>query len=770
MGWAGDKAFEAEVLRIARAKWPSSAMAGAKILDGRERDGVFETEETVHFIEATTSRSQDKARQDTKKIHQAISQQTRLTPLKAARGWFITAEEPTADQRKEVERVGKGQVVAASFAQFQQSVIDVGAYLSARLNHVFGSVLDPETKAPNPISDYVPINLESRGASEHWSIRQICRELQCGQRFVLTGQFGAGKSMTLRQVFKELRKDYLEGRTALFPVYVNLREHTGQVDAVEVLERHARRIGFDSPSSLVRAWRAKFCILLLDGFDELTALGVQRATFGRLRTIRRRALEAVRQLVRETPSGVGVIVAGRDHFFANDEEAEDSLGLEGEVTHLATSEFTESQVAQFLRQQSGDGISKFPDWLPTKPLFVSYLASSGLISTITGDEKFPDAAAGWDFLVDQICEREARIDSRYLDGPTIRKILSRLATYARASDDGLGPLRPEQLKRAYSEICGFEPDDQAWLILQRLPGLVIYEVEEDSRKFIDGEMVAVYRAGDLVDFSNDPMGSLASPDFVDALSQCGTIIGHQAIAISAKKLQYVMNPGVLQGLLAPIADMPGLNALRADVVLLAVRLGVGIPFPVIVEGVFFQPDTLEIDPDVPDINGVVFQDCYFEEVQIEAANVAHMPTFKECVIQRLLGKTATSEQISGKFVKTEINDHEKVADTNASIRAATSLTVGEKVLITVLRKLFVQSLGGRSEPALFRGLDTTERQLVTPIIKMLQQQGFITLMNRGDGTIWIPVRRRLDYIRRLLANPLASGEILMEEAKQMSAW
>lgn len=769
MGWTNDKAFEAEVLRIARAKWPVSAMAGAAMLDGRERDGIFETEESVHFIEATTSRSQDKARNDAKKLHQAVVQQTKLTPLKGARGWFVTAEEPTADQRKEVERVGKGQVVAVSFAQFQQSVIDVGAYLAARLNHVFGSVLDPETRQPNPTTEYVPINLENSANSERWSVRQICSALQRGDRFILTGQFGAGKSMTLRQIFKELREDYLRGRTALFPVYVNLREHTGQIDAVEVLERHARKIGFESPPSLVRAWRAKFCILLLDGFDELTALGVQRATFGKLRTIRKRALEAVRQLVTETPAGVGVIVAGRDHFFADSAEAEDSLGLGNRVTHLTTSEFTEDQVVQFLRQQPEKGHDQFPPWLPTKPLFVSYLASSGLISTVADSEKFPDAATGWDYLVDQVCEREARIDSRYLDGATIRKILGRLATYARASDDGLGPLRPDHLKRAYSEICGFEPDDQAWLILQRLPGLVIYEVEENSRKFIDSEMVAVYRASDLVDFSNDPMGALSSPDFVDALSLCGKTIGNYAIAVAARKLQFKFDTNALHSLLTSMADSTLLNALRADVILLAIYCKVAVPFPIMVEGIFFQPDTFELDEDVPDIHGVVFQDCYFEEVQIDNAKNDFMPLFKGCVIQRVLGKASRDDLPTSRFVNTEVNEFEAVANTNASIRAVARLTPGEKVLLTVLRKLFVQSLGGRSEPALYRGLDTTERQFVDPIVKLLQQHELITLMDRGDGTVWMPVRRRLDYIRKLLANPSGSNDLLMEEARQMSA-
>src|SRR5690606_17303783 len=114
---------------------------------------------------------------------------------------------------------------------------------------------------------------------------------------------------------------------------------------------------------------------------------------------------------------------------------------------------------------------------------------------------------------------------------------------------------------------------------------------------------------------------------------------------------------------------------------LAMNLGLAVPFPTLIEGVFFQPDAFEIDEDMPDIHGVTFQDCYFEEVQIDAANTQYIPTFKECVIQRLLGKPSMAELPSGRFIKTEINDFETVANTNASIRAVARLTAGEKVLL-----------------------------------------------------------------------------------------
>jgi hypothetical protein len=54
--------FENEVRRIARAKWPAAQFSGAQMLDGRERDGIFEAEESINFVEATVSGGAGKAK------------------------------------------------------------------------------------------------------------------------------------------------------------------------------------------------------------------------------------------------------------------------------------------------------------------------------------------------------------------------------------------------------------------------------------------------------------------------------------------------------------------------------------------------------------------------------------------------------------------------------------------------------------------------------------------------------------------------------------
>jgi len=112
MSFDSDDFFENEVRRISRAKWPQAEYDGAAMVGGRERDGIFETDEVVHFVEATTSRRADKAKEDTKKLFQLISQHQKSGSIKGAIGWFVTQNEPTADQREEVRSNGKNQVKA----------------------------------------------------------------------------------------------------------------------------------------------------------------------------------------------------------------------------------------------------------------------------------------------------------------------------------------------------------------------------------------------------------------------------------------------------------------------------------------------------------------------------------------------------------------------------------------------------------------------------------------------------------------------------------
>lgn len=307
--------FENEVRRIARALWPSAEFDGATVMEGQERDGVFVTEDCVHVVETTTSRSKEKARHDLTKIEKLSKKIQNRSGNRAVRGWFVTRNEPTADQH-DVAKKYRSNINTLSFSQFQARLIDSKAYLSARDDYVFGSVRDPATGQPKPDIDYVPLDLVRIDSREIISRNSFISLVSEGCTAILLGDYGAGKSMTLRELYYDLRKKHFKNETSLFPVYLNLRDHYGQSDPAEVIERHARLIGFSQPLHLVRAWRAGYVHLLIDGFDEISMINIQ-GLWRKLQENRYRAMEVVRRLIREHPSSAGLVIAGRAHFFDN---------------------------------------------------------------------------------------------------------------------------------------------------------------------------------------------------------------------------------------------------------------------------------------------------------------------------------------------------------------------------------------------------------------------------------------------------------------------
>jgi hypothetical protein len=157
-----DELFEDEVRRVARALWPAARYSGATKIEDRERDGVFETEECIHLVEATTSRKLEKAKQDIKKLVTLATKLQRTTTSKAIRAWFVTRDEPTADQRHVAEK-HRTVVTVLGFSQFQARIIDARSYLDARDKYPFGSVRDPVTGEREPAVEYVPLGLNESG-------------------------------------------------------------------------------------------------------------------------------------------------------------------------------------------------------------------------------------------------------------------------------------------------------------------------------------------------------------------------------------------------------------------------------------------------------------------------------------------------------------------------------------------------------------------------------------------------------------------------------
>ncbi|MFZ1642790.1 MAG: NACHT domain-containing protein [Candidatus Contendobacter sp.] len=757
--------FENEVRRIARQLWPDAQYAGARLVDGRERDGYFETEECIHLIEATVSRAKDKAQYDIKKLVTLAKKLQPQNQHKAIKGWFVTKSEPTAEQR-EVARQHHTLINALSFSQFQSKLIDAASYLSLRDNYPFGSVRDPATGDPRAEIEYVPLELLDQNTSKLWSAGQIRESLTEGGRFVILGDFGAGKSMTLRELYKDLKRSYLTNKTTKFPLYLNLRDHHGQTNPAEVVERHARNLGFPNPTHLVRAWRAGYVVLLIDGFDELATLGIQ-GIWKRLQDTRFRAMQAVRELIRDQPSGAGLILAGRAHFFDSERERRSALGLTSRFAEVTLNEFSDEQIRRYLTKCGLTG--GVPGWVPSRPLLVGYLAASGLLKEMFPSQGSPESlqgpnpAQGWNLVIDKICTREAEIEAG-IDGPTIRRILERLATTARATDAGLGPLGRDQIVEAFASICGYQPDEKGMVLLQRLPGLGIDRADEGTRIFIDGDFADACRAGDVVAFIDDPYGADIE-SFRNAEFSLGTI----GVGVCIENTKERVTSGKLMA--ATIHASGGISntVLTLDLVQIALERSVNFDSGILVRDVLIP--SLELHQKIGNCSQLTFRDCYFSRLELDPdAPNNWLPHFDSCYFVQIDGRASRADLPERAFADTcEFEKFSDAPETTDAI-SAMDLPLGEKVLLTVLKKVFIQSGSGRKENALLRGLDHNSRRLVPDILRLLQSDGVISPYRRGglDMTIWVPDRGQMTRVAKIIESPRTCSDSLLKKAGQIA--
>ena len=211
-----------------------------------------------------------------------------------------------------------------------------------------------------------------------------------------------------------------------------------------------------------------------------------------------------------------------------------------------------------------------------------------------------------------------------------------------------------------------------------------------------------------------------------------------------------------------------MGALRADLAALAVEMSHPPSTTALIEGEVFENYVLTLPHGNSDLSTLVFRDCLFECVEISGDAATNLlPEFQGCIFLLVRGRTGSADLPSTKFDSR--CTYEEFADSAATQSAilSLSLTRGEKLVLTILRKLFLQSLSGRADSALYRGLDLNDRQLVPDAIRLLQQHGLLILYSRGDGNVWVPVRKEISRARRILSSPATCNDEVIAEARKL---
>ena len=147
--------FERRGLTLARALHDPFGTQGAITYKGRERGRMFDRNDTIHAYEFTIDTKKLKATKDGEKLVELLAGLGREAEhrFKGRIGWFVTLNEPTADQRSEISRISKasGETVhAISISTMHQRICNSELYIQARNNAPFGSIEFGEAHKTNP--------------------------------------------------------------------------------------------------------------------------------------------------------------------------------------------------------------------------------------------------------------------------------------------------------------------------------------------------------------------------------------------------------------------------------------------------------------------------------------------------------------------------------------------------------------------------------------------------------------------------------------------
>lgn len=754
--------FEEEVLRVSRALFAKNKpFQGSVILDSSERDGLFIGDDIIAVVEATVSKKLDKAKKDGKKLKQACADLSKQYPLRAVKGYFVTRDEPTAEQRQYIDRLN-ANVVSCSFSQLRSMLINAREYLTVRSNYPFGSARNPQTGESQDLDEYIGLGFtksNSAGPVKAYAFGDLVERTGVGNTTILLGDFGAGKSMTMREVHRRLADRHFSNSAEPFPITLNLRDHQNQRDPDEAIRRHALSIGYEDGARLVRAWRAGEVHVLLDGFDEIATTGWLDQAFN-LKAIRRRSVELIRKFADQTPPKSALFVTGRRHVFDSNDEMLSALGLKlRDPLVLTTDEFSEDQVTKYMDARGWSG--GLPNWMPSRPLLLGYLATSGAMEKLVDPNYVIDAASGWSLLLDSICERESKIELG-IDGPTVRRVMERLATIARSRGDGFGPVLPVDVAASFEQICGYSPDEGSYVIIQRMPGLGVIDPSNGSRHFIDTSLGDAARAGDLIHY----VQNMGADKFLEEVRTTAVPMGSLGLEVAeVMALEAGITGSQVFSMASRLQRNETTTAFVFDMARLALLLDSSRPSHQLMFNDLII-DQLTFSDVNHDLSSLHFTECMISKLDLTEYDGDHaLPTFSDCIFGLTLGAGSFESLPTEHFHNCSFEAFDPSSKTTRGILAMPGLSGRQKVMLSILKKVYIQPGSGRRESALLRGLDEKLKMLVPEVISALTNANLIVKGKTGGTVVYFPVRGNGPRARRMVEAGTSSNDPVLMTVK-----
>jgi hypothetical protein len=357
------------------------------------------------------------------------------------------------------------------------------------------------------------------------------------------------------------------------------------------------------------------------------------------------------------------------------------LGMDGaQVLHLQ--DFTDAQVEQFL---SGVGLQgSLPEWLPTRPLLLASMASSGMLGKLSEIDTALSPAPAWRQLMGMIAHRESMIYST-VPPETIRSLLSNLAVLSKMREGEHGELSLEDMKSAFTQVTGRQTDEEGVQLLLRLPGLAVATVgREEARVFSDEALAAAAFRESLAEY-------LASPYQGHVLCQAAawpTASSELSVEVCAESLQ---QSGISPAQIRAACDHRNLQGYYDAILLDSIRVGdvLGAKSG---NSSYMVADVSVDRLEVPAVDNSLLLRTHFRgsliiELDLSQADVrVGMPTFDECVIGHVSGVVALRPAWAAHFRTSEIETFDDESFTTQGILSLDGLAMDQQVALSILHR------------------------------------------------------------------------------------
>lgn len=648
--------------------------------------------------------------------------------------FFITSGEHTSL----VESGREANVEVHDLNSFASKFIGASQYVSERSKMPFGSAVNPDT-GDIDMHQYAPIKY----ADEHhrrYAIEDIATELKQGRNVVLLGEFGTGKSRCVMEAFRMLVSD----NPTFPPIAINLRDNWGLRKHHLIVNNHLDGLGlgqfFDA---LVRSLHRGNHVLLLDGFDEIGSQSWS-GDAKRLTEIRKKSLEGVRDLISNVKNA-GILIVGREHYFATPEEMAESLGLNLSKTLVlrCPEEFSDTELSEYI--QANTSLKTVPEWMPRKPLICQLLARLPASDVELLEMGANGEIEFFDSVFDAICARETRIHPTIFK-ESLKGILLLLSQQTRTLSPNDERMSTEDINQAFYAVTGAPPIDESALLLQRLPYLGRAGSGGNDRIFIDDYAKNGLRAIALTQAIHKNNRDIGQKRWQQALDAFGLRVLNAKGGTSAEAerfAKFCVNHGNSQ----VACDLVAARLLTTNESCDFQGLSVSGGRIKVLSFVDFEIKNLHL-------SGIEIEELTLESATFNNAKV------ENCIVDRVKG-VGGIENLPDVFINCEFG----VFDTAITIARISelNLTNQQKTLLAIVKKLFFQPGSGRKEEALLRGAEKYWHQAAAKAtVQYMERNGMLIQTKGSQGTVFVPKWKYRPRMAKLMEMQTSCGDELWE--------